>query len=147
MTPQIDVNETDIINLKSFLEQNRSIDFKKFNLLDEVNTANLNWLAFDDIREKLLAHLKGYQRLIRIIPEEKEEAAFLLLKNGIHSALQICSMSRKEYMNNVSTGFSGDLKTAEKIYGNALEKRGIILLQYMNMLQKNEPHITAARFN
>jgi len=147
MTPQIDVNETDIINLKSFLEQNRSIDFKKFNLLDEVNTANLNWSAFDDIREKLLAHLKGYQRLIRIIPEEKEEAAFLLLKNGIHSALQICSMSRKEYMNNVSTGFSGDLKTAEKIYGNALEKRGIILLQYMNMLQKNEPHITAARFN
>ena len=147
MTPQIDLSEDSINNLKAFMEQNEGVNFKIFNLLNEVSMENLDWTGFEEGRSELSELLKGYQRLIRITPKEKEASAFLLLKNGLHSALQICTMTRKEFMKKISPEIPGDIKTAERIYANALEKRGVILLQYMNMLQNNEPHINAARFN
>jgi len=147
MIPQINLCDDNIANLESFLTQNNGIDYKIFNFLNDESIENLNWSGFEDNKDDFLLLLKGYQRLLRIMPKEKENSVFMLLKSGFHSALQICTKSRKEFMKSISEYIQDDYTTAEKIYSNALEKRGAILIQYMNMLQNNEPHISAARFN
>lgn len=147
MTDKIGLNDDGVSRLKAFIALNKGINFRTFNFFNEDEPGRLIWSGIEKNREEIIGLLKGYQRLIRIIPEDKEETAFLLLKSGLHSALQICSMSRKEFMKRISENIQGDIKTAEQIYTNAQEKKGVILLQYMNMLQNSEPHISAAKFN
>ncbi len=140
-----DVMNTD--DLIVFLGQNQGVDFLVFNLQDEENISRLN---FDNLAEKkaaLVPQIKAFQRLLRIIPEKDQEAALALMKQGIHSALQIAAMTRRDFMGRFADLFQDSGKLADAIYKNALEKRSAILIQYMNILQNGEPHISAARFS
>lgn len=132
-------------NLLKFLEQNTGVDFVSFNLLDEEKLASLN---FKNLKRKLAEvtfQLKAYQRLLRIIPEHDHAIAISLMQQGLHSALQIAAMTRRDFLSRCKGVL--DEKQADAIYQNALTKRSSILVQYMNTMQNKEPHITSARFN
>lgn len=145
-----EINNQDLMNtglLKQFLDQNRNVDFQFFNLQDE---ESINWLSFENLEEQkteLISLLKAFQRLIRIIPERNRDAALSLMNEGVHSTLQIAAMTRKAFMGRFANLFNDNGALADAIYKNALKKRSMILIQYMNILQNKEPHISAARFN
>jgi hypothetical protein len=141
------INNEDIQNTDSLVEllkQNQSVDFLTMNLQDEENVNKLNFTNLTIKPTVIIFQIKAFQRLIRIIPESNPETALQLLRLGIHSALQIAAMTRKDYMNKCKGII--DEKLADTIYHNALAKRSTILVQYMNMLQNSEPHISSARF-
>lgn len=133
--------------LKQFLDQNRGVDFQFFDLRDEVNINGLNFENLTDRKTELISLLKGFQRLVRIIPEKNRDAALLFMKQGVHSALQIAAMTRRDFMGTYAGLFNDNGEMADAIYKNALKKRSMILVQYMNILQNGEPHISAARFS
>jgi hypothetical protein len=139
-------NPESINNLVKFLDQNKASDFQKLNLQSEEGITSLNFKHLTKKKEELISLSKAFQRLIRIIPEQNREAALTLLTEGVHSALQIAKMTRKEFMGKFAR-LLNDEKLADAIYQNALKKRGIILLQYLDVYQNNEPHIKAALFS
>lgn len=140
----------DFINtehLTKFLGQNKGVDFLLMNFLDE---ENINTLDFKNLKRKkteVIFQIKALQRLIRIIPENNQEVALSLMQAGIHSALQIAAMTRKDFMGKCSALLNDNHELSDAIYNNALAKRSTILVQYMNLLQNGEPHISSARFN
>jgi hypothetical protein len=129
-----------------FMDQNRSSDFLRTDLLSDAGASKLDFTSFEDQKDEFLALAKAYQRLLRIVPEQNRDVALALLGKGIHSALQIAQMTRKDFLGKV-VSVLGDEKLADDIYQNALKKRGVILLQYLDVYQNNEPHIKAARFS
>ena len=137
-----DFQNTDSLML--FLKQNQSIDFLTFNLQDEDNLIKLNFKNLESQQIEIIFQIKAYQRLIRIIPENDTEIALTLMQQGIHSSLQIAAMTRKDFMKKCLGVLDEEL--ADTIYHNALAKRSAILVQYMNLLQNREPHISSARF-
>ena len=145
-----EINNQDFTNtelLKQFLDQNRGVDFQFFDLRDEVSINGLNFENLTDQKTELISLLKGFQRLIRIIPEKNRDAALLLMKQGVHSALQIAAMTRRDFLGKYAGLFNDNEVLADAIYKSALKKRSMILVQYMNILQNGEPHISAARFS
>jgi hypothetical protein len=132
-------------DLIKFLGQNRDVDFRVFDLQDEENLGRLNFTNFKRKLDEINFLIKAYQRLIRIIPDNDQQTALSLMRLGIHSSLQIAAMTRKDFMKKCLVALEESL--ADTIYHNALAKRSAILVQYMNMLQNREPHISAARFN
>jgi hypothetical protein len=129
-----------------FLDQNCATDFLRVDLLADAVTSKLDFTSFAEKRDELLELAKAYQRVLRIVPEQDREVALALLAEGVHSALQIARMTRRDFLGKFA-GVLGDEKLADTIYQNALKKRGVILLQYMDVYQNNEPHIKAARFS
>jgi len=137
----------DIIeDLTKFLDQNKEVDFLNFNLQSDDAIDTLNFKSLTRKKEELISLIKAFQRLIRIIPEQNRDVALTLLGEGVHSGLQIAQMTRKEFMGKCATLLK-DETLADTIYQNALKKRGVILLQYLDVYQNNEPHIKAAKFN
>ncbi|MBN1552586.1 hypothetical protein JW979_14015 [bacterium] len=134
-------------DLVTFLEKNKNIDFLTFNLQDEKNIERLCIDESDEEVRKIVAHLKAFQRVLRIAPGGRKDLALTLIKAGIHSALQIAAMTRKDFMRRLSSIFHDDGRTSDEIYRNALQKKSVILIKYMNLLQNSEPHISSARFS
>lgn len=131
----------------TFLSLNSDVDFL---VLDLLNEENINSLNFDNVierKEELVSQIKAFQRLLRIIPNKNQEAALSLMKEDIHSALQVAAMTRKDFMNKFADILGDNGNIADAIYKSALEKRSVILIQYMRLLQNREPHIASARFN
>ena len=93
--------------------------------------------------QPLRSLLKAYQRLVRIIPQEHHQLAFALLARDFHSAVQIATLPKRQFLE-----LTHDLvppEVLETIYAHAQIKRGQLVVQYMNILQNNEPHAKAAR--
>ena len=129
-----------------FLKRNNTFDILSSCLDPEDVRNRLNLISHAKKNTKLISLIKEHQRLVRIIPDHNRESAIILLESGIHSALQIAQMTRKDFMNQYAPKLKDD-QLAEQIYQNALKKRNAIMLQYMNQYQNNEPHIKTARFN
>ena len=146
MEKKIDFSPKNIEALTKFLEQNKGVDFTTFDLSTENGIEKLNFKNLIKKKQSLLPLIKAYQRLLRIVPDREKNTALVLLEEGVHSALQITSMTRKDFVAKFLQPFGGNREFIEKIYHNALNKRSVLLIQYMNMLQNNEPHISAARF-
>lgn len=146
----IEAKNDDFINtehLIKFLDQNKGVDFLLMNLQDEENINALNFKNLKRKQAEIIVQIKALQRLIRIIPENDQAVALSLMQAGIHSALQIAAMTRKDFMGKCSVLLSDNDDLSDAIYKNALAKRSAILIQYMNLLQNGEPHMASARFN
>lgn len=143
---KIDLNQlTKTDNLLKFLAQNQGVDFLTYNFQDQESLIKLNFKNLKRKVEELSFQIKAFQRLIRIVPSNDSEIALALMRKGVHSALQIAAMTRRDFMANCKHTLDSEL--ADTIYQNALAKRSQILVQHMNKLQNNEPHIVSAKFN
>lgn len=142
---ELNMEEMDIDGLLRLLNQNKTIDPVLFDFQNEENLAQLDFTGMKKKQLKVMLSVKALQRLLRVIPDNDQELAISMMKIGLHSALQIAAMTRNDFLKKCVGLMEKEL--ADSIYQNAKAKRSTILIQYMNALQNNEPHISAARFN
>ncbi|WP_299453293.1 hypothetical protein [uncultured Microscilla sp.] len=126
--------------LNKLLRQNKKVDFKTFNLLSAKELESLNWSKISKKdRPKVLKQAKAYQRLLRLLGEHHPKIAKELLKQNLHSAVQIASIPQKKFMNDFLSVFK-DEDLMKKFYARALATRSKVLLKYMNIVQNRQPH-------
>lgn len=142
-----ELDQKTIGKFNKFLDLNKSLDLKTFNFLLQNNVETLEWKSNKKTKPAILNILKAYQRLLRVMPEDNSEIILGLLKKGIHSAIQIANMSKKQFIKMSDPLFKDKLSFAEQIHKNSQKKRSKIALQYINVVQNKEPHILASRIN
>ena len=141
------MSKTKSINLKSleaFLKRNSNVDFRKADLLHRNNLQKYKWGR--QSQEKVLPQLKAYQRILRIVPEDRPELAQELLKKGFNSSLQITQIPKKSFVAENLEILGGDKQLAEEIYLRAFAVKKAVTLQYLSRVQQNEPHARTAGF-
>jgi hypothetical protein len=139
-----DEKSVDLRKLNAFLGNNKGVDFRKADLLHTPNIDKYNWSGLEDEKVSLLNQLKAYQRMLRVVPEDREDLAKALLNNGIQSALQITNTPKKTFIKNSLKLFDDDIALAEQVYIRAIALRKAVTLQYMARAQHAEPHARAA---
>ena len=119
----------DLKRLNAFLKKNKSIDFRTADLR---RYPNLN-----------RPEIKAYQRMLRVVPNHREDLAKALLKSGIYSSLQIANTPKKVFIQNNLKLFNNDRTLAEQVYKRAVALRKAITLKYMARVQQTEPYARA----
>ena len=131
-------------SLNAFLRKNKTIDFRTADLLHVQNIDAYRWSGLEDEKESIVEQLKAYQRLLRIVPLDREDLAKDLLKSGLRSSLQIASTPKNIFIQNNLKIFDGDRALAEKTYLRALTIRKAVALQHIAQRQRAEPYTRAA---
>lgn len=132
-------------NLSSFLEQNPHIEIAYIDLNDAEVLAGFDWQKLAKQKDGILEILRAYQRVKKIMPELGHTTVLALLKAGLHSALQIAALPKIKFLREYAAVFGSDPAVIEQFYNNALAIRTQVLLQYMEVKQANEPHLSAAK--
>ena len=127
--------------LKQWLADHSDYDWLQMNWQDETVLKPL----LGEESATLLPLLKAYQRLLRIIPTGYENLALPLLASGLHSAVQIASLASQQFLELTRDLVPEQPEVMEAIYRYAQLKRSQLVVQYMNILQNQEPHVRAAR--
>jgi hypothetical protein len=132
--------------VSGFLKRSPDVDIRKIDLQSENLSVHLEEKKSGKITDETIELLKAYQRLVRIIPDEYSDIAPVFLREGIHSAIQIASMAKNDFIDvcRDKCGINPDI--AETVYRNAQAKKSEIVVQYMKSYQDNEPHIKSAKF-
>ncbi len=144
MSVALSVSQTTLAELQRLLEANPSVDWRGMSLEGPGALDALEWRELDPA--VLAPLLKAYQRLVRVLPVSEERRALPLLESGLHSAIQIASLSRDEFARRWSALFPGEDALGLAVHRAALSRRSELLLHHMNEVQRNEPHYRAARF-
>lgn len=135
----------DVRALEELLRMNPSVDWRAHSQPDPLSFVSLRMPPEAD-RLAVVSALKGYQRLLAVLPQGEEGRALPLLKAGLHSAVQIASLPRAEVAEVWETLFPGEAELGEQVRRNAIARRSQVALHYVRSLQSNEPHYLAARF-
>jgi hypothetical protein len=130
-----DEKSIDLKNLNAFLRKNKAVDFRKADLLHTPNIDNYKWTRPEDEKESLLNQLKAYQRMLRVVPNDRDDLAKALLKKGIQSSLQIANTPKKVFIQNNLKLFDNDSVLAEQVYMRAIALRKAVTLQYIARAQ------------
>lgn len=129
----------DIDALRVFIAANPAVKWQGINLNSPSKVDVLNW--GDLVKDSLIKEVKAYQRLFRLVGENKSELIFSMLENNLHSAIQIAAMPKQHFFTEYSTLFFEQEKGfVEKIFKKAKAIRSQILLSYMQRIQTSEPH-------
>ena len=129
------------VHLSRVIKQNSEINFVNYDFQKNHQADNINWQGLENKKEAIIPLLLAYQRMLRISPDASQETALSILKLKFHSAIQIASFTRKDFINIWNEAYPEQNKLGLDIYENALKKRSSVLLEYMNIYQNNEPHI------
>lgn len=138
---------SDLKNLDKFLKQNKSIDIRTEDFLDQPGNDKYKWKGLEKVKDEVLVVLKAYQRLMRIIPNQEPKVVKALLKKGIHSSLQITEIPKTKFIKDNLKILGGDEIVAESVYLRAIAMRKIVAIQYMNAVQNLEPHTHVTNVN
>lgn len=130
--------------LTKFLNKNTGIDWRAFSFRDISHMDRLDWA--EDDRTELLPWLKAYQRLLFILPPSEDARALRLLQAGLHSAIQIAGLSHADFAQRWNELFPGEDALGRAVQGAARNRRSELLPQYIQDIQRNEPHYRSARF-
>ena len=141
---QSSLSDHAIDRLTKFLNKNQGIDWRAISFRDIGQLDRLDW-ANDD-RAEVLPCLKAYQRLLFILPPSEDARALRLLRAGLHSAIQIAGLSQMDFAQRWSELFPGEEALGRAVQDAARNRRSELLPQYIQDIQRNEPHYRSARF-
>lgn len=141
---QYALSEDTEARISIFLNKNHGIDWRAFSFRDISQIDRLDW--DDDERADLLPWLKAYQRLLYILPPSEDARALRLLQVGLHSAIQIAGLSQADFMQRWSELFPDEEALGLAVQDAARNRRSELLPQYIQDIQRNEPHYRSARF-
>ncbi|XOF34643.1 MAG: hypothetical protein ACL93V_04960 [Candidatus Electrothrix sp. YB6] len=138
--------------LNTLLRKNRSVDIRRADLLRKSSIEALRWHVSGEEKEALLRHLKAYQRMLRVLPDNLDESAAKkiagdLLKKGFESSLQIAASPRRAFIQDNLSIFADDAELAGQVYKRAVACRKRVALKYINRSQQLEPHARATGLN
>ncbi len=128
--------------LSKFLRQNKNMNLDTINLTKDDIVSKLNWKGLKNESEEILKQLKGYQRLYRVLEEDNTKLILALLKQNIHSAIQIGAMTQKQFINDYAKTFKNDVECMKRAYQKAGTIRNQLVLRYMEYTQNREAHAT-----
>lgn len=133
--------KTNLEKLKVFLKNNEEVDFRKADLLHTPNLKKYKWIEFKDEDEKtrVLNLLKAYQRMLRIVPNGRNDVAMMLLEGGFQSSVQIVNTPKKAFLK----FFQDDPELGKNVLKRAMAVRKIVTLQYIARLEQAQPHTRA----
>ncbi len=132
------------VQISIFLNKNHGIDWRAFSFRDIRQIDRLDWA--NDERADFLPWLKAYQRLLYILPPSEDSRALRLLQVGLHSAIQIAGLSQADFMQRWSELFPDEEALGLAVQDAARNRRSELLPQYIQDIQRNEPHYRSARF-
>ena len=92
------MKDTDLKRLFKFIDQNADFDFLAANLLNNKTIDALNWKSFTKNKDQLIASLKVYQRILRVLPSNDPALIGSLMSAGLHSAIQIASIPKARFV-------------------------------------------------
>jgi len=134
--------------IDNFLEKNAAINLRTINFSNASNLANLNFGTVD--QSEILPDLKTIQRIYRLTDDDLEVAE-KLCEAGLHSAIQVASLPKDEFVREYKGYFAADpsigQQAAERFYQNALNKKANAVLTYTAILSHNAPAYSQAKFN
>jgi hypothetical protein len=130
--------------LAEFLNKNQGIDWRAVSFRDISQIDRLDWA--NDERAELLPLLKAYQRLLYILPPSEDARALRLLQVGLHSAIQIAGLPQTDFAQRWNELFPGEEALGCAVQDAARNRRSELLPQYIQDIQRNEPHYRSARF-
>lgn len=143
MSPKMD-ETTAVTTLNAFLEKNKNVDFRIADLLHQGSIDALQWAGFEDKKDDLIDSLKAYQRMLRVVPPDRDDLAQKLLENGFQSSLQIANTPKKVFIKNTLELFDNNRAIAENVYIRSIAIRKAIALQYIDRVQQTEAHVRLA---
>lgn len=88
--------------------------------------------------------VKAYQRLVRLLGQNDAKVIKALLKQNIHSAVQVAAIPRQQFMQQFA-GIFKDEALMKQVYTRAMAMRSKVLIKYMNVIQNSEPHAKAVK--
>lgn len=132
--------------LDTFIKQNSIINFLDMTQAMVSGSEEINWKGLKSQKENIVAIFKDYKRLLMIMPGGTPHDIIVpLLEAGIRSAVQIATIPTRRFMHTYLSVFDGDKVLIETFCKNARAIRSYILLEYVNNLQSQEPHITSIK--
>lgn len=140
------LNQEVTSRLRPILDANIDIDWRVFSFVTQSQLQTLKLPEQGDERERLIPLLKAYQRLLLVLPVGEEARALPLLGAGLHSAIQIASIPRPDFLARWTALFPGEEALGEAVHQSAIARRSYLLLHHIHSLQNNEPHYRSARF-
>jgi hypothetical protein len=146
MSTPFGVTNEALSKLQYIIEVNKSVDWRTFSFGSPSQLQSICWQEHEGEREALLPLLKAYQRLLHILPVGQEHRSLPLLLSGLHSAIQIASMPKADFIRQWASLFPAQAALGEAVYQNASSRRSYLLLQHIQSVQSSEPHYRAARF-
>lgn len=146
MSTPFGVTNEALAKLQYIIEVNKTVDWRAFSFENPNQLRALRWQEHEGEREALLPLLKAYQRVLHILPVGKEYHSLPLLLSGLHSAIQIASMPKADFLRQWASLFPEEAALGEAVYQNAISRRSYLLLQHIQSVQSSEPHYRAARF-
>jgi len=121
-------------HLQKWLTQNKKIDLRTAKINDASSIDAMNWKSLENFQSQIIPQLKAYQRLSKILPEPNPKLILELLQVNIHSAIQVASMSKQNFISTYSHLFSSKKLTAEMFYNNALAIKTKLLLKHVQKI-------------
>jgi hypothetical protein len=140
----MNVSRTALVELQRLIEANPLVDWRAITLDGPGALDALDWCELEPTA--VVPLLKAYQRLVHILPASEERRALPLLESGLHSSIQIASLSRDDFARRWSALFPGEGALGLSVHRAAISRRSELLLHHINRVQRNEPHYRAARF-
>jgi len=122
------------VYLDKWIVQNKKIDLRTIRLNDTPSNDAINWKGLEDFQSEIIPQLKAYQRVSKILPEKNHQLILNLLQANIHSAIQVASMSKQNFISTYSHLFSSKKITAEIFYNKALAIKTKLLLRHVQKI-------------
>lgn len=121
--------------LQALLDANPKLDLRTLDRSDEDALARLSWPDATLDRGALLEQLRGYQRLLRLLPDDDRPLLLALLQRGIRSALHLAAIPRARFLDEFWQVFAGDLPRMRAVHEAALARRSELALHYLRNRQ------------
>ena len=128
------VNQNGLAYLKKWLAQNKNVNLLSATFNDPASIDAMNWKKLEDQKAEIIPQLKAYQRLLKILPRKNNKLILDLLKANIHSAIQVASMPKQNFISTYSHLFSGKEAAAEIFYNKALAIKTQLLLRHVQRI-------------
>lgn len=119
-----------LTKLKKFLSYNDPSTLRTANLSEDTQLAELNWKGVKKDDPQLREHLRGYQRLLHLVPEGQEKLAQELLARGLHSAILIAAIPLPKFLETAKK-LSPEPAVLEEVHRKATAVRSRLLLHYV----------------
>jgi hypothetical protein len=127
-------NQESFVYLKKWLTQNKNVNLLTAMLNDSASVDAMNWKKLEDHKAEIIPQLKAYQRLIKILPRKNNKLILDLIGANIHSAIQVASMPKQNFIKTYSHLFSKKEAAAEEFYNKALAIKTQLLLKHVQRI-------------
>ena len=134
MPPIVENQLEDLSFLENWIKQNKKVDLLTAKLNDESNLAAFTWTGLESQKEVVKKQLKAYQRIMNILPKKNHALAMSLLRENIHSAIQIASVPKQTWLDKYAKLFNRKSVSAEAFYDAAVTIKSRLLLKHLQRI-------------